>query len=85
MQYHTLNEHTFLQLVREGRVLKKNTRKHLLFCPKISENLEAKKKAKKHLKKNNIGVISFLRRKQNKKRMLYIHTYISACERAEKW
>lgn len=51
MQYHTLNEHTFLQLVREGRVLKKNTRKHLLFCPKISENLEAKKKAKKHLKK----------------------------------
>lgn len=51
MQYHTLNEHTFLQLVREGRVFKKNTRKHLLFCPKISENLEAKKKAKKHLKK----------------------------------
>lgn len=62
MQYHTLNEHTFLQLVREGRVFKKNTRKHLLFCPKISENLEAKKKAKKHLKKKHWSDIFFTKK-----------------------
>lgn len=54
MQYHTLNEHTFLQHVREGRITKKNTLdKHLLFCSDISEkeNLEAKKKAKKTFEK----------------------------------
>lgn len=55
MQYHTLNEHTFLQTCTgEDRVFKKTLGKHLFFCPTISEkekNLEAKKKAKKHLKK----------------------------------
>lgn len=86
MQYHTLNEHTFLQTCTgEDRVFKKTLGKLFFFCPNISEKekiLKQRKKLKKPLKKNNIGVISFLRRKQNEKRMLYIHIYFRVCTRA---
>lgn len=93
MQYHTLNEHTFLQTcTEEDRVFKKHSVNiffSILTYAKKKKNLEAKKKAKKIFEKKQHWSDIFFTKKIKQKRMLYIHIYFRvctrACERANKW
>lgn len=77
MQYHALNEH--ISSTCTGKSCIQTLVKIFFSVQKQNnnKNLKAKKKARKKplKKKNNIGVISFLRRKKTKN---VIYTYISA-------